>query len=300
MLQHRDVDQKVLSQWLERYGHWHNPSELAQHADQAIAELRRTRPERAKQVSWLCRLEAGMDALLLTDKPEYLDLEEFDARRRVGIIDALHQFNRWVFAYQRFYRILKPMIQRRMQEQGRTVHVLELASGSGAFAMTLARQAREDGLDVTVTGSDYFPEHVEACRRKAAAEDSRVQFQVLDAFDLSSVESGAYDLVVVTQSIHHFSPGQFALMMHQSLRVASMAFVGIDGQRSLGLYAVVPTAGIVMRSADFIHDSIITLRKFYTETELELIGRLAARTDCVQVYTAWPGYSVLNVSAPMA
>ena len=297
MLQHRGTDQKVVAQWLQRYGNWQNLSELEQSASEAVAELRRTRWRRSAEGPLRDRCEAALDTLLLTDQPEYLDMPDFDPERRVGIIDALHRFNRWVFAYQRFYRILKPLIQKRYLEQGRTVRVLELASGSGAFALMLARQAQRDGLDVAVTGSDYFPEHVEACRLKSAAEASTVTFRVLNAFDLSELPKGAFDLVVVTQSIHHFSPGQLALMIHQSLRVASMAFVGIDGQRSLGLYAVVPTAGVLMRSADFIHDSVITLRKFYTETELELIGRLAARTHDVDVRTAWPAYSVLTVSA---
>ncbi len=300
MLQHRVVDQQVLLQWLERYGHWNNISELEQLTNQAVAQLRRTRSQRAANSSWVRRLQVGLDALLLTDQLEYLDMPDFDPERRVGIIEGLHRFNRWVFAYQRFYRILKPLIQRRILEQGRTVRVLELASGSGAFALMLAQQAIQDGLDVEVTGSDYFPEHVEACRLKSSATGNTVQFQVLNAFDLSEVTEDAYDLVVVTQSIHHFSPGKVAMMIHQSLRVASMAFVGIDGQRSLGLYAVVPTAGVLMRAPDFIHDGVITLRKFYTETELELIGRLAARTDHVNVRTAWPGYSVLTVSASRA
>ena len=50
-------------------------------------------------------------------------------------------------------------------------------------------------------------------------------------------------------------------------------------------------------SLDFLHDSVITGRKFYSLAELELIARLAAPGARVEVRAAQPGYSVLTVRA---
>jgi len=71
----------------------------------------------------------------------------------------------------------------------------------------------------------------------------------------------------------------------------------LDGHRSLLLLGIVPGLAALMPRPAFFHDALVTARKLYTETELELFGRLAAPDADVIVGTSGPGYSVLQVPA---
>lgn len=294
MLQHAAVDRPLLPRLLREAAGWNDMPSLERAADAAIVALRRERSATAPSHGLLARALVAVDDRLRTDAPEYLDDPDFPAARRVAIVQALHRFNQGVFAYRRFFAVLRPFL-RGVAGQRRPARVLELASGSGEFSLALAELARRERIAVDITGSDYFPEHVAACNGKAAERGLDARFIELNAFDMAHLDAGAYDLVFIAQSIHHFSPGQVAMMVAQASRVAATAFVGIDGRRSLGLYAVVPTTGLLWRSTDFVHDSVVTLRKFYTESELELIARIAAPRASVIVRPAHPGYSVLTV-----
>lgn len=295
MLQHLAIDRSLLPGLTRSAQGWTTMGELESRTNTAVAELRQSRHNEAPRHGLAARLLVALDDRLRTEQPEYLDQPDLPTQRRVEIVQALHRFNQGVLAYTRFYREMRPTLRRISEQTGRPARVLELASGSGEFALALAELARRESLPVEITGSDYFAEHVAACQTKAAERGLDVPFMEVNAFDMSELDDGTYDLVFIAQSIHHFSPGQVAMMMAQALRVAGTGFIGIDGQRSLSLFGLVPTAGVLMRSPDFIHDSVISLRKFLTHGELELIARIAAPGAFVSVRGLNPGYSVVEV-----
>ncbi len=296
MLQHRAVDKQLVPEILLALPAWSDMSSLEKTTNQAMARLHRGRRQVAKSLGWLQSAEIYLDDWIRTDLPEYLDDPGFPEERRVSIVQLLHRFNQGVWAYQRFFNMLKPYLQRIEQQQGRAVRILELASGSGEFSLALAKIAQRSGISIAITGSDYFDEHVNACNNKALRLGLNVEFKQLNAFDLSEIAENSYDLVFIAQSLHHFTPGQVAMMIHQAMRVAHTGFMGVDGQRSLSLFAIVPSAGVLMRSRDFIHDAWITLRKFYTESELTMIGQIAApEAQVIARRSTLPGYSVLTV-----
>lgn len=297
MLQHRDIDSVLIPRILRESPGWATMPELESRADEALARLRRLRSERSGDAGALRKMAVSLDDWMRTDQPEYLDLPDFPPERKQKIVQALHRFNQGVLAYRRFFQVLLPMLRSVQAEHRRPVRILELASGSGEFSFALEGLAAKAGIQVDITGSDYFVEHVEAGNRKAAARDSLVNFIPVNAFDMSGIEPGSYDIVFIAQSIHHFSAGQVAMMVAQATRVASVGFIGIDGRRSAELFLVVPLPSLLLRSRDYLHDAMVTLRKFYTETELELIARLAVPDGFVSVRPELPGYSVLMATA---
>jgi SAM-dependent methyltransferase len=297
MLQHTSIDRVAIPPVLRAAAGWQTMAELELTANAAVADLRARRTARAEDLGGIDALAVRIDDRLRTDAPEYLDDPHFSPRRKERIVQSLHRFNQGVFAYRRFYRVLRPLIRQVLAERGGPVRILELASGSGEFSFVLADLARREKIAVQVTGSDYFSEHVENGNRKAEARGSSVRFLQVNAFDMSALEAGAWDIVFIAQSIHHFSPGQVAMMVAQATRVATVGFVGIDGRRSLELFPFVPAVGVLMGSGDFVHDAIVTLRKFYTDSELELIARIAVPDGFVSVRPELPGYSVLMATA---
>ncbi len=295
LLQHADLDRLLLPRALRERAGWTEAAQLERMADEAVDELRRLRSEHAADHGRLSEAVVALDEWLRTSDPEHLDDPDFPAERKQAIVQVLHRFNQGVLAYRRFFSVLAPLLRSAAAGRRGPVRVLELASGSGEFAFALAELAAKSGIAVEVTGSDYVAEHVAAARRKADARGVAVRFIELDAFDQSGLEPGSYDIVFMAQSLHHFTPGQLALVMARSARTAAVGFVGIDGRRSLALFGIVPMAGVLLRSRDYIHDSLITLRKFYTESELELVARIAVPDGFVSVRPELPGYSVVTV-----
>ncbi len=295
MFQHQAIDQLLLQPLLQQAGQPVATVDLQHVADEAVRQLRQRRLDAAAQVSWKRRLEAVLDQHLQTDAEEYHDADNLAEERRIAIIRTLHRFNRLVWAYPRFYALLKPLLRRIQQRYGRPARILELAGGSGEFAMAIAGLAKKDRMDVQVIGSDYFEGYVNAARQTAKDRGLDMEFQVINAFDMQSLPDRSVDVVFVAQSLHHFSPGQVALMIRQASRVAELGFVGIDGHRSALVWGAVPALGVLLGSRDFVHDAVISLRKFYTLSELELMARLAMPEAHIETKAAHPGYSVLQV-----
>lgn len=292
MFQFPEIDRRCLREMGPRPGPFDDMDALAQAADARIAGLRASRVRAAR--GGLAALHARLDAALRTDAPEHLDERDFPASEKVKIVAALHRLNQVTQAYARFTRALRPHIERVAARHGRPARVLELASGSGEFTLALARAARRARLPVEVTGSDYVPEYVERARARARAQGLDVRFEVLDAFDMSACAPGAWDVVFIGQSAHHFTAGQLAKMIAQSRRIATAAFVAVDGRRSLKLLLFVPMSAALTLEPSLVHDGVITARKLFSESELAEVAALAAPDARVRVEHRRPGYSVLT------
>ncbi len=265
----------------------------------ADALVDRLRWERGRQAGPLGKLAARLDRAVRTDEAEYMDRDDVPPALKGRLVQALDKLNRTLLSYHRFLQILRPHLEAASKKDERPARVLELASGSGEFALELARLAAPRGLAVEVTGSDVVPEHVERGNEEARKRNLPVKFARVNAFRLDELPEKSHDVVFIAQSAHHFTPGQLARMIRGAHRVASEAFVLVDGYRSLWLLGVLAGAGtaasVAMGSKHFLHDAVTSGRRFYSEPELALIARLAAPDAVVDVRTEHPGLSVLTV-----
>lgn len=269
---------------------------LERRADRVIARLREAREAQARGLP--TRLAVTLDRWLRSDAPEFLDRDDITPAAKVAIVSRLDRLNRSLRAYRRFLSVLRPGIEAVHRRERRPVRLLELASGSGDFTLELARLAQAQQLPVEVHGSDYQAAHVQEGQRKARDAGLPVEFRCVNAFDMHNVADGEFDLIFLAQTMHHFTPGQLARMVEQASRKATHAFVGIDVQRSLHVWGIVPAMAALNPDYAFLHDGIISIRKMYSEPELALIARLAAPDWQVRTRGIFPGYSVLEVTRP--
>jgi SAM-dependent methyltransferase len=205
-----------------------------------------------------------------------MDDPAFPERGKLAIAQGLHLLNTVTGSYARLVGFLEPLLRRIHARHWRPARVLELAGGTGGFAFALARAARRRRLPVTVTGSDIVPLYVERAAAAASKTDLPLDFRRVDALDMRDLADGEYDVAFIAQSVHHFSPGKLARMIAECRRVATTAFVSVDGHRSVGMVGfVVGTAALAVWPA-MIHDATISARRFYSAPELAAIARMGA------------------------
>jgi SAM-dependent methyltransferase len=119
--------------------------------------------------------------------------------------------------------------------------VLLVCGGVGGEGTFLANQGF---VDVTV--SDLSDEALERCRRF----DGRLKTRMLNAEDMSEVEDGSYDLVLVQDGLHHLP--RPVLGFTEMLRVARTAAVVIEPHSGLVAGAIGTKWEVVGDAINFV------------------------------------------------
>ena len=271
-----------------------NMDELNLKADEAVARFLDERFAVSQELGGVFFLLELLDNAIRTSDKELMDKPNLPENEKLDMVQALDRQNVMMQLYPRYIDTLLPLITEVAERTKREVRVLELASGAGGLAFALAETAEQKNLDVRITASDIVPAFIEEGNGIAAKKKLAVSFRLLNAFDLTELEMGEFDIVVMAQSLHHFTPGQLAVIIAQSARYAKTAFVGIDGYRSMLLAGGVPLIASLQGIGSFTLDGLTSARKFYSELELDIISEIATGRREQRVECSWP-FSVLTV-----
>jgi SAM-dependent methyltransferase len=267
---------------------WHGIDELEAATDRFMQLFMERRGEASKELGPGFELFELLDRAVRSPETEHMDSGATLGAQKLELVRALDRMNEMTMAYRHQIDMLTPVIEELSRLRPGPVRVLELACGSGGLAFALASHARDRGLDIAVTASDIVPETVDDGRRQAAERSLPVEFIVMNAFDFDGVEQDSIDLVIVSQSMHHFSPGQLALMIAASKARGASAFVGIDGFRSVLMLAGVPLVASLQGIEAFTGDGLTSARKFYTELELDIVAEIATGSRGHRIECSWP------------
>jgi SAM-dependent methyltransferase len=271
-----------------------NMDELNLKADEAAARFLDERFAVSQELGGVFFLLELLDNAIRTSDKELMDKPNLPENEKLDMVQALDRQNVMMQLYPRYIDTLLPLITEVAERTKREVRVLELASGAGGLAFALAETAEQKNLDVRITASDIVPAFIEEGNGIAAKKKLAVSFRLLNAFDMTELEMGEFDIVVMAQSLHHFTPGQLAVIIAQSARYATTAFVGIDGYRSMLLAGGVPLIASLQGIGSFTLDGLTSARKFYSELELDIISEIATGKRDHTLECLWP-FSVLTV-----
>jgi len=273
---------------------WETMEELEYITDDWMQRWLSKRSNIARKHGLFARFSDCVDKMARTDLPEHTDNPDVSPERKLKIVRSLHRTNLLLGLYKQYIKVLTPLIKEVAAIRDRPVRLLELASGSGEMAISLARLATEKNLPVEVTGSDYVENVVKDAEGEAVKRGLEMHFRTINAFDMRVLSQGEYDIILIIGTMHHFTPGQLAVIMAQSGKVAGSAFVGIDGYRSMLTLVGLPTFHLITLLPDHIHDAWLTARKFYTLFELECIAQIAIPDAKLTLKQSFPGLSVLE------
>ena len=266
-------------------------------AERALLEMRREVEREARGLGPLERMAASAHARFSdTDEMEHLDDPNLDREVRVRLLDHLDALNIVIGNYGAFFRAIEPLLS-----PGRPTRVLDLAAGHGGFALEATRIARARGIPIEITATDLRAEYLALGEAAAAREGLDVRFRVQDALDLSNLEPGEVDVVLCTQSLHHFDPSMVTRMFREATRAAERGVVFIDGCRSIANGALISSL-CVARYGDpqFAHDALVSFRRFFAPEELALLTTLGPEADAVEARWMRPGHCLVRWTRPTA
>lgn len=248
----------------------------------ALSELRGEAEERLAATPFERRMHS-LDRVIYANTPEWLDDASFDQRLRVRTLDRLDRLNEALGTYDAFFTAIAPAIERAHAAGVARPTIVDLASGHAMFAVALALRfgAREGRVRVVAT--DLAPEYLEIGRARAkslALDESALSFMTHDALDLRDLPEkvgASIDVVTCTQTLHHFPPGMVARLFAEASASAKYGAVLVDGERNpIALASVGGLAVALGRgSVPFLHDSVVSVRRMFTEQELALVAMLA-------------------------
>ena len=271
-----------------------NMDDLNLQAEEAITRFLDKRFAASQELGGVFLLLELLDTAIRTSDKELMDKPNLPESEKLDMVQALDRQNVMMQLYPRYIDTLLPLITEVAEHTKREVRVLELASGAGGLAFALAETAEQKNLNVHITASDIVPAFIEEGNSIAVKKKLAVSFRLLNAFDMKELEKDEFDIVVMAQSLHHFTPGQLAVIIAQSGRHATTAFVGIDGYRSLLLAGGVPLIASLQGIGSFTLDGLTSARKFYSELELDIISEIATGKRDHTLSCSWP-FSVLTV-----
>jgi SAM-dependent methyltransferase len=229
-----------------------------------------------------------IDSAIRTTETENMDRGNKTGSEKLQFVRALHRMNSMMQIYPRHIEILDPLIRETAGKGRNPARILEIACGSGGLAFSLAEHARKNRIDLAVTASDIVPEFISEGNRLAGERKLSVKFIPLNAFEMHGFGKNDFDITVMSQSLHHFSPGQLATIIAQAKKHTATAFVGIDGHRSILLLAGVPLIAGFQGMVPFAQDGLTSARKFYSDLELEIIAGIATNDTNHHVGCSWP------------
>lgn len=153
----------------------------------------------------------------------------------------------------------------------RVVHILEVASGRATVLQAAAKALLRRGAKPTLTLLDRSERHFPAAGDWDAALPAPEKL-VGDALRIPLVD-GSVDVVSCCLFLHHLDEHEAESFLREALRVARVAVVVNDLERTPVHYALARVHALVDGSRISRHDGPVSVRRAYTKAELERILR---------------------------
>jgi 2-polyprenyl-3-methyl-5-hydroxy-6-metoxy-1,4-benzoquinol methylase len=200
--------------------------------------------------------------LEMMDRPQPVSAElDRDLKR-------IRQLNRWFGSY----RLICHFV-RRWIKPGDNMRIVDLATGSGDIPRLIVHYARKIGAKVEIDALDRQSATVEIASKLSAAYPE-ISYYATNILDWSPTE--AYDLVLCTLVLHHFSD-EDAVRVLRRCRESSRDFVLVSDLRR-GLLATVGVyllTALVFREPMTRYDARLSAARAFSFTEFRELARKA-------------------------
>jgi SAM-dependent methyltransferase len=158
------------------------------------------------------------------------------------------------------------LIERIVAERDlRAFSALDVATGSADLPLALLERARQRGWTVQAAGLDGSDAVLAVARRYLGA--APVALHRSDARALPFPDR-SIDLLTCALALHHFPPKDAVLVLRELARVARVAWLVVDLDRSLPAYLAARALRPLLRNRLTRHDAPASVLRAYTLPEL--------------------------------
>ncbi len=190
------------------------------------------------------------------------DFSITDGRLTRGLTD-LRRLNRWLNGYAPVKRALVPL----MKAQRQPLEILDVGCGIGDLAVEIVRWSQRQQSRVRVTATDANRATV-AVAAENTSRFSQISVSTCDAFALPFADD-AFDVVVASQFLHHFSPADAVRILREAARVARIkVIVGDLHRNAVARYGVGALTRVFGFGEMVQYDAPLSVRRGFVRGEL--------------------------------
>lgn len=211
--------------------------------------------------------------------PELLDTDAGTPREVEDSLADLRMINRYFGGLKTMVELVREIATQRQIMQ---ISLLDVGGATGDLAAMTSQSLSQDGIELQPVVLDRMPRHMTSSATKfPAAVNGHYRAIAGDALALP-FEDNSFDIVGCSLFVHHLEPPQIIQFVSQALRVARHAVLINDLIRH-PLHVLLVYMGFPLyRSRITRHDSVASVRRAYTVSEIE---RLLQQTDSVCIKT---------------
>jgi len=166
------------------------------------------------------------------------------------------------------------------------VTILDLATGSGDIPLAISQWARRRNLPLRIVASDVSPAILELARKQTSG-DPAITIAEYDARSVPLPDK-AFDIVLCSLSLHHFSADNAIRVLRQMDRLARRGFILNDLRRGrIGYAAAWIASRLTTRNRLTRNDAPLSVLRAYTPAELGDLLRRAGIDDATISTHPW-------------
>jgi 2-polyprenyl-3-methyl-5-hydroxy-6-metoxy-1,4-benzoquinol methylase len=221
-------------------------------------------------------------------QPEEMDRPDLDAGRHAAALRALERIN----AVSRSAALYWPAIRDLARCTGRSVHVLDVATGGGDVPCKLWNKARRAGLPVAVSGCDRSDTALAIACRNAERHRAAVEFFAHDALSGPLPDC---DVLTCSLFLHHLTEDEATDFLRRAAAAARHLLLVNDLRRSATGFAMAHVAcRLLTRSPVVRADGPQSVAAAFTLGEAADLARQAGLRDFT-LARHWPFRFLLTV-----
>ncbi len=170
--------------------------------------------------------------------------------------------------------------------RSRPATILDLATGSADIPLAISRWARRNGRQVSIVASDCSDAILAVARKQMRAHPD-ITIVNYDARAVPLPDK-AFDIVLCSLSLHHFSPNDAVQVLREMDRLARNGFILNDLRRGrLGYVAAWIASRLTTRNRLTRNDAPLSVMRAYTPEELSGLLHRAGISDVAITTHPW-------------
>ena len=226
-------------------------------------------------------------------EPEIMDQPDLDPSQHIYALQGLERLNGWSGSA----GILWPRLRDLARRQGRTLRVLDLATGGGDVPLRLWQRALRAGVALQLEGCDVSPRAVEHAQANARKHLADVRFFVHDALLGPALEG--YDVMMCSLFLHHLDAEPARAFLERLGRQALCMVLVSDLIRAWPGYLLAQVASRLLTRSSVVHtDGPLSVQGAFTRAELRNLAEQAGLHGAT-ISWRWPWRMLLTWRRPL-